>query len=498
MSILGPPLCQYCELYDNDKVILDILRDYNPMDIKVVEQEKLDMNKELLVKVCYVQSVKEFYVHLQTNDNTLKYDMMYDDLQKQLPTSPTIYKLRQDQYVGVVIESEWYRGKIIELNSNKFAHIEIIDFGIIEEVHFNAIHLLPKKFLDIAPFAYRCCLEGFEKNHEISENITTQFEMFCSDVQDDRKLFKMKVDGIDPKYGYLAKLDDASVNPPANVNRILLKNSRPLAETITLENARKRHKETQKKNKDNSKNDVVTQEVPKEANNKINEKNRSNSQRGRANQVGSRGVNRSSPQNNTNSNNNNNNDIANNKRQRTHFDKSNGDNNANSIAGTYFKTQKEASVWNDTNQQKSSDWNQAKNISKEQNSDSDWNDTDKSSNKSQKSTKSSKSKGKNENQIQNNASNNNTKQKSPPKHEKSPNTNIVKQKSPAVEEPPQKAVEPVKPKQNEKPKDKQMKCGWVSTLISTNEAYIHFEEHIDGLEKILDELFVFYEGQNGK
>jgi len=489
--MLGPPICQYCELYDNKDNILEILRDYNSMDIKVPEQAKLEMNTELVVKVCYVQSVKEFYVHLQTTEIALKYDMMYDDLQKQLPTTPTVYKLRQDQYVGVVIESEWYRGKVIELNSNKFAHVEIIDFGIIEEVHINAIHLLPNKFINIPAFAYRCCLEGFETNREISENITTQFEMFCSDVQDDRKLFKMKVDGIDPKYGYLSKLDDFSVNPPANVNRILLKNSRPLAETITLENARKRHKETQKKNKDN-KNDVATQEVPKEANNK-NEKNRSNSQRGRANQVG----NRSSPQNNTN----NNNDIANNKRQRTHFDKSNVDNN--SIAGTYFKTQKEASVWNDTKQQKPSDWNQAKNISKEQNSDSDWNDTDSSSKKSQKSSKSSKSRGRSENQIQNNVTNNSTKQRSPPKHEKSPNTNNVsnnsiKQKSPAVEEAPQKVVEPDKTKQNERPKDKQMKCGWVSTLISTNEAFVHFEEHIDGLEKILDELFIFYEGKNGK
>lgn len=477
VPIDGPPNCQYCELFDNENNILNILRVYDPINFQLPQPVRLKVQQDFFVKVCYVQSVKEFYIHVQDADILFKYDMMYDDLQKLLPSCPVVHKLRQNQFVGVKIDNEWYRGRVCEISANKFAHVEIIDFGIIEEVHVNNIYLLPSKFIDIASYAYRCCLEGFEMI-EVSENITTQFEMFCSDVHEDRRLFKMNINRYDPKVGYLAKLDDVSVNPPANVNRILLKNSRPLAETITLENARKRHKETQRRNKDNNhlatnKSDVITQEVTlkdKESTNRMNEKNRSNSQRGRGNQVGGRGVSRSSPSRNNSENN----DIANNnRRQRTHFDKS----IENTNAKTNEKQQKEH-IKTTTG------------IKEQITSDSDLNDNESVTKKPQKykGQKGSKNNKKSDNEHQIQPSNGNSKQKSPPKQDKFSN----KQKSPVCDDSIKKPVEPVPVKHSNE------KSGWVSTLLSVNEAFVHFDEHIEGLERILDELFNFYEGQKGK
>lgn len=36
------------------------------------------------------------------------------------------------------------------------------------------------------------------------------------------------------------------------------------------------------------------------------------------------------------------------------------------------------------------------------------------------------------------------------------------------------------------------KSGWVSTLCSINNAFVHLEEHIDGLSKLMNEMFHFY------
>lgn len=42
------------------------------------------------------------------------------------------------------------------------------------------------------------------------------------------------------------------------------------------------------------------------------------------------------------------------------------------------------------------------------------------------------------------------------------------------------------------------KVGWVSTIISVNKVFVHYEEHISRLEKILDEMFAFYENKSSK
>lgn len=185
---------------------------------------------------------------------------------------------------------------------------------------------------------------------------------------------------------YLVELEDFSVSPPVNVNKMLLKNSRPLIETIQLENARKRQKDDRG----------------------------SSSQRGRGNHANKGAQRQQSP--------------------RAGIKKSD---EAAQVAGTYYKTQKEASVWgskestpSDPQNRSSSDWETPKNISREQNSNVNWNDESR--------------------------------------------------------------------KQQKKKSSNEMKSGWVSTLLNVNCAYCHYDEHIEGLEKILDEMFAFYENKNSR
>ena len=328
-----------------------------------------------------MESAREFYVHLQNPDILADYDETCDELFEAMSRpSPSHQNPKKDTCCAVLVASEWYRGLVIGMNNGN-VQVKIIDYGIVEEIPEKQVHLLSEKFADKPPFAYRCCLKGFE-GMEVSENISTQFDIFCGDGRGERKTFKMTIESCNDSY--LVELEDFSVTPAVSVNKMLLKNSRPLIETIQLENARKR----QKDERGNS------------------------SQRGRGNHTNKGLVRQQSP--------------------RTYIKK----NDETQVGGTYFKTQKEKDTWgskestpSDQNRS-SSDWEMPKNISREQNSKVNWNDE--------------------------------------------------------------------KKKQQKKKPTNDLKSGWVSTFLSCNRAYVHYDCHIEGLEKILDEMFAFYENKNSR
>lgn len=404
--------------------------------MKYPTQEKLDASKSYIVKVCYINSVQEFFIQNEDATFLLNYDTQYYELEKRMPNSPILQQLKINQCCGVQIDSEWFRGKIIGINNN-IASVLIIDFGIIEELPVKSIHLLTKKFANTPSFAYRCCLKGFE-NGNVSENINTQFDIFCSDGKGDRRAFKMQIVDFDDNKGYIVELDDESVRPPANVNKILLKNSRPLAETITLENAKKRQKEKQQAPP------TLVPEITKEIKNS--ERNRSASQRG--GRSGSKGSSRKSTPAFDESN-----DP---RKQRTHFDKQNtaSKNDGDKKTGTYFQTPKEANL-------AASSEKQSKKL-KPSNSSSSF--------------------------ESNNAANDKDKQS--PRKVKTSSPEKKQQKAP-------KTSSPIKREKSNVEK-KNFKSGWVSVLCNVNEAYVHFEECIENLEKLLNEIFLFYETNEGK
>lgn len=376
----GPPVCQYCELtIDDNTSIASKLKQWDPYSLKFRPQNKLETKIALDVKVSYVDSAQEFYVHLQQPEILADYDASCDELFKAMSRPPPSHRNpKPGNCCAVFLSGEWYRGLIVGFKNGN-VQVKIVDYGIIEEVAEKHVHLITEKFVEKPPFAYRCCLKGFE-GLDVSENISTQFDIFCGDGRGERKVFKMTIELDTFNDSYLVELEDFSVSPPVNVNKMLLKNSRPLIETIQLENAKKR----QKDERGNS------------------------SQRGRGNHMNKGTQRQQSP--------------------RAYVGKKNEE-----VAGTYYKSQKEANVWGSkesTPSEHRSDWDAAKNISREQNSNSNWNDE--------------------------------------------------------------------KSKNQKKKVASDLKSGWVSTLLSVNRAFVHYDEHIEGLEKILDEMFAFYENKNSR
>lgn len=410
-AILGPPICQHCELYFDDKTnVLDKLKLWDPYSTTVQfrPHSKLEMKVALDVKVSYVDSAQEFYIHIQQDDILNYYDSTMDELYKAAIHSPVHRHPKQGSCCAVLLSGEFYRGLVVGLQKNQ-VQVKLVDFGIVESIPEKHVQILTDKFSDIAPFAYRACLKGFE-NMEVSENISTQFDIFCGDGRGERKIFKMVIYDI-YKDSYLVELEDSSVNPPVNVNKMLLKNSRPLIETIQLENAKKRQKESRR---DGNSQKSESFEPVQQQTSKNYDRDRNNAQRGRGNHM-NKGVQRSSispmthPSDATKQQQN----------SRTYFGKPSRPEESSGL-----KPQQESTAWR-------------------------------------------------------------SKESTPSDHIKDSD--------------PQKSKN-AKQKANgsEAKKSSDLKSGWVSTLLSINKAFVHYDEHIEGLERILDEMFAFYENKNSR
>lgn len=194
--VVGPPMNQYCELFLEDKTnILTKLKSWNPYDeaFRFRPQNKLEMKVGLEVKVSYVESAQEFYVHLQKPDEMKAYDLTCDELYKSMAHSPPIFRnLSVGKCCAVYLSGEFYRGVIVGMQKSNILQVKLIDFGITEEIQDKHVHLLTDKFIEIAPFAYRACLKGFE-NLDVSENISTQFDIFCNTINGRKvSLFNLK------------------------------------------------------------------------------------------------------------------------------------------------------------------------------------------------------------------------------------------------------------------------------------------------------------------
>lgn len=442
LLVSGIPILQYCELYiDENTNILDKLKSWDPYKLKFSTLKPLEMKVTHEVKVSYVDSAQEFYVHIQKPEVLNEYDLTCDELFKVMSRSPPVYRNpKPGTCCAVNLGGEYHRGLVVGALQNHTVQVKIVDFGIVEEIPEKHVHLLTEKFVEKPPQAHRACLKGFE-GLEVSDNISTQFDIFCGDGRGERKVFNMVI--LDIFNGsYLVELDDPTVNPPLNVNKMLLKNSRPLIETIQLENAKKRQKDARKDGTAAEPQPDNAQQAPT----RNYEREKNSSQRGRGSQV-NRGPQRNSP-NATNP------PPDASKRQqspRTHFGKTGRGEESSLVGGTYYKSQKEANVWgskestpSEAQSNKSSDWEQPKNITREQNSNASWNDLNE---KKQKGAR------------------------------------LGKQKN--INEPTKKTAS-------------DLKSGWVSTMLSVNRAVVHFDEHIEGLERILDEMFAFYENKNSR
>jgi hypothetical protein len=151
------------------------LNSWDPYKIRFPAQPRLEQNSKVNVKVSYVDAPSEFYVHLQSQENQSDYDRICEELYEATPQLIVMENPKGGNCCAVLLSNELYRGLVISKTPKGLTRVKIVDYGVIEECSPKHVFCLPQHLAQKPPFAYECCLVGFEAL-EVSDNISTQFE----------------------------------------------------------------------------------------------------------------------------------------------------------------------------------------------------------------------------------------------------------------------------------------------------------------------------------
>lgn len=187
VKIEDSPLIQYCELYDNDKNIADVLYD-KPHEYRSLALNKGQKNN---VIVSYIEGCKKFFVQLKECAESLNSLMLAlaatsDNAPNLEQTDIQIGRSCCAFYSG---DSQWYRAKILVISPPNVT-VKYVDYGNEETVPETSLKKIDTKFVDIIPAqAIECCLYGYQ-NMSFNSEIENVFESLTLECE-----FTMKVKG---------------------------------------------------------------------------------------------------------------------------------------------------------------------------------------------------------------------------------------------------------------------------------------------------------------
>lgn len=136
-------------------------------------------------EVCYVDSPKEFYVHIHTEDYS-RYNKLRDALNAF--DSPQLRDPHFDSACVVKHITSNVRGRIVRRISAEMFKVEFVDFGFVDDFNLKEIRIIDKEFLKLPPFAYKCCLKEVA-NVAVSESFAKRFRDKISVQQ----VFQLKI-----------------------------------------------------------------------------------------------------------------------------------------------------------------------------------------------------------------------------------------------------------------------------------------------------------------
>ncbi|CAD7078047.1 unnamed protein product [Hermetia illucens] len=231
MPLEGPPLVQYCELYDGNINILEALKKYKNRKLSYSSPPPLNNNDVVVIR--YVESPKKFFI--QKVDSIRAFEQMMDDLFLYCKKRSTpLQKFTKGSACAVKFENAWYRAEILGMNQNRI-HIRHVDFGNERNVEPGQLSAISERLVKFPIQATKCCLKGFENTESLSESATVQLEMLAENENNERRHFKCQIYQIQEDGTILVNLIDEKMRPELNLMKRLYKLSMPFNKYIGLE-----------------------------------------------------------------------------------------------------------------------------------------------------------------------------------------------------------------------------------------------------------------------
>lgn len=209
LRLESSPVMQYCELYDGDTNIINILYE-SANEYKTIQISK---GQKYNVIVSYITGCKKFFVQLKDYSQTL------NNLMMTLVTSCETTTNLQEFAVGTPCvafysgDNQWYRAQIISVDSNSVT-VRYVDYGNEETVAPHCLKTIDPNFVKTLPAqAIECCLYGYQ-NMSFNDEIESVFESLTLECE-----FTMKVISKQMNDTLLVDLFDATGN---NVAALLI------------------------------------------------------------------------------------------------------------------------------------------------------------------------------------------------------------------------------------------------------------------------------------
>lgn len=175
-----------CNLFDKDEDILQKIHRWQPHSPRYPPQEKLS---ESVYQVFISSTKSPNWFHVQLDDaakitqykNLLESLRVYDPIPLRNPkvNDACVAKLDNFQMRALVI------GKV----TSQILKVRFVDIGYEEDLEMSEVKVMLKEFMKLPPFAFRCCLKGFEDVVHVKEAIAHEFENVCKNLKD----FKIRV-----------------------------------------------------------------------------------------------------------------------------------------------------------------------------------------------------------------------------------------------------------------------------------------------------------------
>lgn len=129
-------------------------------------------------KICYVNSVEEFYVQLE--DSVDELDKVIEKLGDAAEFEP-ISELKVGSICAALWfeDEQWYRAKILEFCDVGY-HVQFIDYG--NKAKCEEFRQLPEELSLIHPLAKCCCLAGFPQDSTLQESGRNKLDDYAAEV----------------------------------------------------------------------------------------------------------------------------------------------------------------------------------------------------------------------------------------------------------------------------------------------------------------------------
>lgn len=181
----GPPVLQYCDLFDEKGNILNTLKQHlEPLKYKLEPQET-DCIAD--VEIPYVKSCQEFYISFLSESDNLQ--RLMGDVAAYCEEALDLDHPKVGMPVCALFpdDGQWYRAEILQLNPLQVMYIDYGNQGAAERIKT----ITPELVNRLPIQAIQCCLNGFE-NAPVDPDLTIQFENLVYERKFTMKILKYK------------------------------------------------------------------------------------------------------------------------------------------------------------------------------------------------------------------------------------------------------------------------------------------------------------------